>query len=61
MLQTFTSKVIERFSKTTELRAERSGFYGSIPGRSWEIFSSPSCPERLWGPPNGYRGVFPWG
>jgi hypothetical protein len=31
----------------------RSGlivFLGSIPGRSWELFSSPPRPERLWGP-----------
>jgi hypothetical protein len=33
---------------------------GSIPGRSWEFFSSPPCPDRLWSPPgplsNRYRG-----
>jgi hypothetical protein len=32
------------------LRAGLSGFYGSIPGGGWEIFSSPPRPERLWGP-----------
>jgi hypothetical protein len=25
---------------------------GSIPGRSWEFFFSPPCPDRLWGPPS---------
>jgi hypothetical protein len=34
---------------------------GSSPGRGWEFFSSPPCPERLWGPPsllsNGYQGL----
>jgi len=31
----------------------------------WEFFSSPPCPELLWGPPsllsNGYKGIFPLG
>jgi hypothetical protein len=39
---------------------------GSSPGRGWEFFSSPPCPDRLWGPlsllSNGYQGVsFPGG
>jgi hypothetical protein len=34
----------------TRLRAGRSWFQGSIPGGGWENFSSPSRPERLWGP-----------
>jgi hypothetical protein len=47
----------------TRLRAGRSGFKGSITGGGWDFFSSPLCPERLWGPPsllsNGYQGLFP--
>jgi hypothetical protein len=38
---------------------------GSIPGGSWEFFSSLSRPERPWCPPsllsNEYQGLFPWG
>jgi hypothetical protein len=34
---------------------------GSSPGRGWILFSSPSRPDRLWGPTsllsNGYQGV----
>jgi hypothetical protein len=33
--------------------------------QGWEFFSSPLCPEQLWGPPgllsNGYQWLFPWG
>jgi hypothetical protein len=36
-----------------------------IVGGSWEFFSSPPCPERLWGPhsliSNGYQGLFTCG
>jgi hypothetical protein len=36
----------------------------SGPSRGWEFFSSPPCPDRLWGPPSllskGYRGPFLW-
>jgi hypothetical protein len=45
------------------LRAGWSG--GSIPGRGWEFFSSPLCPDRFWGPPsllsNGYQGALSLG
>jgi hypothetical protein len=38
---------------------------GSSPGRGWGFFSSPPCPDRIWGVPsllsNGYQGLFPWG
>jgi hypothetical protein len=34
-------------------------------GGGGEFFSSPPCPERIWGLPsllsNGYQGLFPWG
>jgi hypothetical protein len=38
---------------------------GSSPGRNWEFFSSPSCLDRLWGPPSllskGYKGALSLG
>jgi hypothetical protein len=38
---------------------------GLSPGKGWEFFSSPPCPDRLCVPPsllsNGYQGLFPWG
>jgi len=47
------------------LKAIFNWHYKSIPGRSWEFFSSPLCWEQLWGPPsllfNGYRRFFPRG
>jgi len=40
-----------------------SGFYASISSGGWEFFSSPPCPEWLWGPPNllsyGYQRFLP--
>jgi hypothetical protein len=36
----------------------------SSPGRGWEFFSSPPCPDRHWGPPSllsrGYPELFHW-
>jgi len=41
----------------------RSDDRGSIPAEGCELFSSTSCPDRLWDSPsllsNGYRGLFP--
>jgi len=38
---------------------------GLSPITDWEFFSSPLCPDWLWGSasllPNGYQGLFPWG
>jgi hypothetical protein len=38
---------------------------GYIPGRGNGLFSSPQCPDRLWGPsshpPNGFQELFPRG
>jgi hypothetical protein len=49
----------------TRLRAGRPDDRGSIPGGGWEFLSSPTRPDRLWGPPNllsnGYRERFPCG
>jgi len=46
----------------TGIRAGRPGFYSR---QDHWFFSSPSRPDRLWGPPslifNGYQGLFPWG
>jgi hypothetical protein len=49
----------------TRLWAGQSGFYGSIPDRGWDFFSSPPRPEWLWDPPsllyNEYQELFRWG
>jgi hypothetical protein len=34
--------------------------WGLIPGRSKKLFSSPECPNRLWGMPNLIFNVY-WG
>jgi hypothetical protein len=40
-------------------------YWGSSPGRGWEFFSSPPCPDPLWGPPsllsNGFQGTLSLG
>jgi len=62
---TITCKIrCSSVSILTRLRAGRPGFT-SRQWQCWDFFSSPSRPDRLWGPPSflstGYKGAFSLG
>jgi hypothetical protein len=56
---------VEPFREATRLRAGQPSVRVSISDTGKRFFSSPKCPERLWGPLSlmfsGYRGRFSWG
>jgi hypothetical protein len=58
----FVPLIVMALSVSAGVRAGLSRFKISILGGGWEFFSSPPCPDRLWGSPNllsnTYQGSF---